>query len=313
MKAITYSKYGKSDVLEYKEVSLPILHDDEVRIKSYATSVNPVDWKIRSGILRFIPLYKLPITPGMDVAGEIDEVGAKVTGFQKGDRVFAFLSNRGGYAEMVTTKAEFVVQIPDSVTYEEAACVPLAGLTAIQSLRLGKIKKGDKVLINGAAGGVGFLAVQIAKDLGAEVTAVCRAVNFEFVAQANPDKLIDHEKVDFTKQNEKYDIVFDAVAKRSFGECLKIMKSKSTMISTMPNNKFLLYKIISFFLPKKLYFVLVKNSQDDMQYLSNLLLENKLITHIEHRYSLKEAAAAMDMNEFGRVKGKVIISTSQID
>jgi NADPH:quinone reductase-like Zn-dependent oxidoreductase len=306
-KAIIYRKYGKSDVLKLEDVTLSSLKQDEVRLKVHAAGVNPVDWKIRKGLLRWLPIYRLPIMPGMDVSGVVDEMGGKVKNLQKGDRVFGFVNTRGCYAEAVNAKSDFLIKIPNKMSFEEAAGLSLAGLTALQSLKLGKIKAGDKVLITGAAGGVGYFAVQMAISLGAEVTAVCRKQNFPLIEHLGCERLVDNETEDWTKLEDQFDIVFDAAAHHSFGQCMKIMKKRSTMISTMPTNKFLLFKPLSWLLGKKLYFIMIHSDRNDLQFMIDLYEKGKLHVNVEQVYPLEKAADAMDKSEFGRVRGKIVI------
>jgi NADPH:quinone reductase-like Zn-dependent oxidoreductase len=174
-------------------------------------------------------------------------------------------------------------------------------------LKLGKIKAGDKVLITGAAGGVGYFAVQMAISLGAEVTAVCRKQNFPLIEHLGCERLVDNETEDWTKLEDQFDIVFDAAAHHSFGQCMKIMKKRSTMISTMPTNKFLLFKPLSWLLGKKLYFIMIHSDRNDLQFMIDLYEKGKLHVNVEQVYPLEKAADAMDKSEFGRVRGKIVI------
>lgn len=306
-KAIIYRKYGKSDVLKLEEIRLPDLAKDEVRLSVHAAGVNPVDWKIRKGLLKWLPIYRLPIIPGMDVSGVVEEIGENVKNLKIGDRVFGFVKSRGCYAEAVNVKANYLMSIPETMSFEEAAALSLAGLTAIQSLKLGQIKTGDKVVITGAAGGVGYFAVQIAIAYGAKVTAVCRKQNFPLIEHLGCERLVDNETEEWTKLNDQFDIVFDAAAHNTFGECAKIMKKRSTMITTMPTNKFLLFKPLSLFLGKKLHFIMIHSDRRDLQFMIDLYENGKLHVNVEHVFPIEKAAEAMDKSEFGRVRGKIVI------
>lgn len=306
-KAIIYRKYGKSDVLKLEDISLPNLQKNEARIQIHAAGVNPVDWKIRKGLLRWLPIYRLPIIPGMDVAGIVQEVGKDVVNLKSGDRVFGFVNTRGCYAEAVNAKADFLMLIPEKMSFEEAAGLSLAGLTALQSLKLGKIKPGSKVLITGAAGGVGYIAVQLSIAMGAKVTAVCRKQNFHLIEHFGCERLVDNETEDWTKLNDQFDVILDAAAHHSFGQCRKIMKRSSTMITTMPTNKFILFKPLTWFMSKKLYFIMIHSDRSDLQFMIDLYEKGKLHINIEHVFPLEKAAEAMDKSEFGRVRGKIVL------
>lgn len=306
-KAIVYRRYGKSDVLNLEEITLSELTKDEVRLTVHAAGVNPVDWKIRKGLLKWLPIYRLPIQPGMDVSGVIKEVGEGVKNLKIGDRVFGFVNTRGCYAEEVNAKADYLMSIPEKMSFEEAAGLSLAGLTAIQSLKLGKIKAGDKVVITGAAGGVGYFAVQVALALGAKVTAVCRKQNFSLIEHLGCERLVDNETEDWTKLKDQFDIVFDAAAHNTFGQCRGIMKNRSTMITTMPTNKFILFKPLTWFIGKKLHFIMIQSDRNDLQFMIDLYEKGKLHVNVEHVFPLDKAAEAMDKSEFGRVRGKIVI------
>lgn len=307
MKAAIYRKYGKSEVIKIEELELPSPGKDEVRLKVHAAGVNPVDWKIRSGILRWLPIYRLPIIPGMDVSGEVVSVGSDVNDLKPGDHVFGFVNSRGCYAEYVNVMAEKLMMKPSSMPFEEAAGLSLAGLTALQSLDLGRIKEGDRVLVSGAAGGVGYFAVQIAVAKGAKVTAVCRKQNFPLVENLGCERLVDNETEEWTELGVKFDIVFDAVANKSLGQVLKSLKRGGTMITTMPTNGFLYWKPLSFLLGRRLFFIMIHSDRQDLQYLIDLYENQKLHVNVEHVFPLDKAAEAMDKSEYGRVRGKVII------
>ncbi|MFN5911255.1 MAG: NADP-dependent oxidoreductase [Bacteroidota bacterium] len=307
MKAAIYRKYGKSDVMRIEEIELAPPGKGEVQVRVHAAGVNPVDWKVRNGILRWLPLYRLPIVPGMDVSGIVESVGEGVISLKPGDQVFGFVNSRGCYAEYVNTAVEKLMTKPEKMSFEEAAGLSLAGLTALQSLKLGGIKKGDKVLITGASGGVGYFAVQMAVALGANVTAVCRQQNFPLIEGLACVRLVDNETEDWTALDEQFDIVFDTVANKSFAQAWKRMKKGATMITTMPNNGFLFYKPLSWFSGKKLCFIMIHSDRKDLQMMIDLYESGQLRVNVEHVFSLNEAAAAMDKSEFGRVRGKVVI------
>src|SRR5947208_4489223 len=220
MKAIVYRNYGSPDVLRLEEIEKPTAGDDEVLIKVRAAAVNPLDLLFRgtSYMVRMITGLRKPKDTrlGVDVAGQVEAVGRNVTQFKLGDAVFG--TCKGAFAEYVCASESAVVVKPDNVTFEQAASVPIAAITALQGLRLGglgdkgHIQPGQKVLINGASGGVGTFAVQLAKSFGADVTAVCSTRNVELVRSIGADRIIDYTREDFTRSGQHYDLIFDAVA-----------------------------------------------------------------------------------------------------
>ena len=228
MKAAIYTNYGPPDVVHVTDVEKPVPKDDEVLIKVRAASVNPLDWRLMKGEPRFLRLFfglRKPRRgrPGVDVAGEVEAVGRNVTQFKPGDEVFG--SCRAAFAEYVCTAAESKIAMkPDNVTFEQAASVNVAGLTALQGLRdKGKIQPGSKVLINGAAGGVGTFAVQIAKSFGADVTGVCSTRNVAMVKSIGANEVIDYTQHDFTTSDQRYDLILDCVGNHSFSACRRVL------------------------------------------------------------------------------------------
>ncbi|MCU0534041.1 MAG: NAD(P)-dependent alcohol dehydrogenase [Hydrococcus sp. Prado102] len=312
MKAVSINRYGSPDVLQYADVEKPSVTGDRLLIKVYASSINPVDWKIRQGMLQVITGYKFPIILGFDVAGEVVEVGANVTNFKTGDAVYAYLDPvpGGAYAEYAAVSERFVSLKPSNLSYEQAAVVPLAATTALQALRdTGEIKKGQKVLINGAAGGVGTFAVQIAKAYETDVTAVCSTKNVELVKGLGADRVIDYSQQDFTKDTEKYDIIFDVVGKRSFSECNNNLLDRGIYISLLPSPDVLLNGFLTFFIPgKKAKLFVAKASGKDLAYLKELIEANKIRPIIDRTYPLSQIADAHRYSEEGRTVGKIAIA-----
>src|ERR1700729_3283717 len=228
MKAIVYHDYGSPDVLQLEEIEKPVAADNEVLIKVRAASINPLDWHFMRGtpyIVRIVMTgLSKPKNPrlGVDVAGQVEAVGSKVTQFKAGDEVFG--TCRGAFAEYVCTSESNLVIKPNNVTFEQAACVPIAAFTALQGLRdKGQIQPGQKVLINGASGGVGTFAVQIAKSFGAEVTGVCSTRNMDMVRSIGADYVIDYTQEDFTKRGQAYDLIFDCVGNHSLSACRRVL------------------------------------------------------------------------------------------
>lgn len=314
MKAVIINQYGSAQVLQYADVERPQIKPDQLLVKVYATSVNPVDWKIRAGQLQLLTGYNFPLILGFDVSGEVVEVGAAVTQFKTGDLIYAHQDSvpGGAYAEYAAVSEKAACLKPNNMTHEQAAAVPLAALTALQALRdNGQIQRGHKVLINGASGGVGSFAVQIAKAMDAEVTAVCSTKNAELVKSLGADRIIDYKQQDFTKDTAKYDIVFDAVGKQSFSECQNILQPNGVYVSTLPNPDNVVQGVLTFFLPgKKAKLILVQSSGKDLAYLKELIEADKLRSLIERTYPLSEVAAAHSDSENGRVVGKLVIAVA---
>jgi NADPH:quinone reductase-like Zn-dependent oxidoreductase len=254
---------------------------------------------------------------GLDLSGEVVAIGDKVTRFKVGDLVYADSGTLpgGAYAEYAAVAEAAAAPKPTHMSHAEAAAVPVAGLTALQALRdLGHLQPGQHVLINGAAGGVGSFAIQIAKALGAEVTAVGSTKNFELLKALGANHLIDYSQQDFTQGAAQYDIVFDAVSKRSFGECKKVLKPKGIYIRTLPSPDVIVQGILTSLLPgqkAKLIFVQAKGS--DLAYLKDLVEQGKLRSLIDRTYSLSEIAAAHAQSETERSAGKLVITCEEVE
>lgn len=311
MKAVVMHQYGNATVLQLEEVAAPKLTPERVLIKVRATTVNPIDWKIRSGKFRLMPGNKLPLILGFDVCGEAIEVGSAVTRFQVGDRVYGTVGLPGGAnAEFTTAVADWLAIAPTNLTDEEAAAVPGSALTALQALRnVGQLQSGQSVLINGASGGVGSFAVQIGKVLGAEVTGVCSPRNLEMVASLGADAVIDYTQADFTQASSRYDLIFDAVGKRSFTECQAALKPNGTYITTLPNGKLIMQRIWTAIFPrKKVRFVVQTPSGEDLVYLKELLEAGKMRVIVDRVYPLSEIATAHQYSESGHAVGKIVIA-----
>jgi NADPH:quinone reductase-like Zn-dependent oxidoreductase len=248
---------------------------------------------------------------GLDLAGEVVEVGTKVTRFAIGDQVYGSVKLPGGaYAEFAALQENQAAVKPKNMSYEEAATLPVAALTALQALRdLGKIKTGQTVLVNGASGGVGIFAVQIAKVFGAEVTGVCSTKNLDLVKSLGADRIIDYTQQDFTQDTVQYDIIFDVVAKKSFADCRKVLKPNGIYVTTIPTPQNILPGILSTLIPgKKAKFVLAKPNPQDFAYLNELIEAGKIRTVIDRTYPLQELAAAHNYSESERAVGKIAIA-----
>jgi 2-desacetyl-2-hydroxyethyl bacteriochlorophyllide A dehydrogenase len=315
MKAIIINRYGSPDVLQYTDVEKPSIKGDQLLIKVYASSVNPIDWKIRQGMLKALTGNKFPMILGFDISGEVVEVGEKVANFQPGDAVYAFLDASpsglpgGAYAEYVAVAEKFVSLKPNNMTHEQAAAVPLAGTTALQALQeVGSLKKGQKVLINGASGGVGTFAVQIARAFDAEITAVCSTKNVDLVKSLGADKVIDYTQKDFTKDTEKYDIIFDVVSNRSFSECKNNLSAKGIYLTLLPSLDIFINGFLTSFSPgKKAKLFFSKARGKDLDQLKDLVESNQISSVIDRTYLLSEISAAHTYSEQGHAVGKIVI------
>jgi NADPH:quinone reductase-like Zn-dependent oxidoreductase len=327
MKAIVYYDYGSPDVLRCEEIAKASAGDNGVLIKVRAASVNPLDWKVMGGgpyiVRKILGLGKRKMKrPGVDVAGKVEAVGRNVTQFKPGDEVFG--TCRGAFAEYVSTsesasvlKSVFVLK-PDNVTFEQAASAPIAALTALQGLRdKGRIRAGQKVVINGAAGGVGTFAVQIAKSFGTEVTGVCSARNVEMVRSIGADRVIDYTQEDFTKSGQRYDLFLDCVGNRSLSACRRVLNPKGICIMAgAPNNvgvTGLLGRLIgalasSLFMSRKLVTFLARSNKKDLNIIRELMATGKVKPVIDRRYRLTEVSEALRYVKEGHARGKVIIT-----
>lgn len=315
MQAVVLEQYGGADNLRIESVSRPKITADQVLIRIHAASVNPIDWKIRQGMLKWIIPEQLPAVLGFDVAGEITEVGysAKQQGWNIGDQVMAFSDKTlgGGYAEYLAVDSKVIIAKPEHCSFEEAAGIPLAATTAWKALvKLGKLHAGDDVLINGASGGVGTFAVQIAKALGSKVTAVCSEDNHDLVRELGADETIDYHATPFTRIGRTFDIVFDAVSKSTFHECRRILKPEGHYIATLPSVESVGMSMISKFQKQSCHVVLARPDGDILKSLAALANEGKLRTVLDTVYPLNEVAAAHRKSEGGHVVGKIVLHVS---
>jgi NADPH:quinone reductase-like Zn-dependent oxidoreductase len=319
MKAVVYHEYGPADVLKCEDVPKPVPKENEVLIKVRAASINPLDWRLMKGQPRFVRvigrLLRMTGRMGVDVAGEVEAIGPNVKAFKPGDRVFG--SCRGAFADYACAAESKVAPIPDNVTFEQAASVNVAGLTALQGLRdKARIQRGEKVLINGAAGGVGTFAVQIAKTFGAEVTGVCSTRNVEMVKSIGAHAVVDYTKEDFTKLPKCYDVIFDCVGNKSQSECRRVMNPKGRLIIVGgPHDPKLvdllapLIKavVLSPFMSRKVIPFIAKASKEDLSFIGELIATGKLTPVIDRCYNLSEAADAVRYVEEGHARGKVLL------
>src|SRR2546427_5051119 len=322
MKAIVYHNYGPPDVLKLEEVEKPVPKDDEVLIKVSAASVNPVDrlYRGRPYLVRIkIGLSKPNDTRlGRDVSGVVEAVGTNVTQFKPGDEVFGTCS--GALAEYACASESAFVMKPNNVTFEQAASVPIAGLTALQGLRdKGQIQPGQRVLINGAAGGVGTFAVQIAKSFGADVTGVCSTRNLGMVRSIGADHVIDYTQEDFTKREQRYDLILDCVANHSLSAFRHVLNPKGNYIMVGAADaggrwmigllaRLIKAVVLSWFVSQKLVMVGAKVNKEDLTILHDLMHAGKVTPVIDRRYRLSEVPEAIRYLEEGHARGKVVIT-----
>jgi NADPH:quinone reductase-like Zn-dependent oxidoreductase len=314
MKAVVMDGYGGSDVLHVREVATPVAQPGEVLIRVRAAGVNPVDWKIRRGDIRpFVP-RRFPFIPGGDVAGEVEAVGEGAKRFRPGAAVFTLCgaARGGGYAEFVAVKEELLARKPEAWSFEEAAAVPIAGLTALQALRdLGGLGEGQSTLVNGASGGVGHLAVPIARALGARVVAAtCGPRNVDFVRSLGADPVLDYTRDDFTRRSDMYDVVFDAVATSSFPACRLVLKPAGTYIATLPSPSVLFWsaaQAVRFGPHQRARFVHVKASGVDLDYLARLADDGRLRPTLDRVLPLDQVREAHTASEGGHTRGKIVL------
>lgn len=326
MKAIVFTEYGSPDVLQFKDIEKPIPSEHEVLVKVHATSANPLDWHLMRGepfLARLENGLQKPKNTalGADFAGIVEAVGKNITEFQLGDAVFGevFQTGLGAFAEYVIVPKNALVLKPENISFETVAGVPIAALTALQGLRnKGQIQSGQKVLINGASGGVGTFAVQIAKALGTEVTGVCSTRNMEMVYSIGADHVIDYTEVDFTKNGQQYDLIFDAVGNRSVSDLERALKAKGICAIAGFTSLSLLFQHmikgawVSRFGNRKIGLMeTVSTNKDDLLFLAELIKVGKIIPVIDKCYLLEKTAEAIRYLETGRAKGKVIITVKQ--
>ena len=322
MKAIVQDRYGSPTVLELREIDKPVVKDDEVLVRVRAASANPADWHFMRGL----PYIMRPQSGlgkpknsvlGRDISGQVEAVGKDVTRFRPGDEVFANVET-GGFAEYTCVSEGLLVPKPANLTFEQAAAVPLAALTALQGLRdKGKVQPGQKVLIIGASGGVGTFAVQIAKALGVEVTGVCSTRNVEMVRSLGADHVIDYTQEDFTQSKQTYDLIFQLAGTRSPSDCRRALTPRGTLVLSSgesdgrwigPVDRIIKAVVLSPFVSQKLGSFLAKPSKDDLQFLKELIEAGKVKPVIDRTYPLSEAPDAIRYLEEGHARGKVVIT-----
>lgn len=318
MKAIVHNRYGSSEVLEYKEIDPPVLQDDDVLLRVVAASVNAGDlftmrgspWLAR--LSTGLPRPKDHVL-GWDAAGVVEAIGKNVTRFKPGDAVYC--ASSGTFADFARAKENVVALKPASLSFEQAAAVPTAGFTALKGLRdAGKVQPGQKVLINGASGGVGTFAVQIAKALGAEVTGVCSTRNVEMVRSLGADHVVDYTQEDFTRSGQRYDLILDNAASRSFGDLRRALTPQGIILPNSGHGG-MTYVIKSFalapFMRQQGSMFVAKSDSADMDALTELIEAGKIKPVIDRTYPLRDARQAFRYLEEEHARGKVVLTVAQ--
>src|SRR6267378_1822043 len=325
MKAIVYCDYGLAN-LKLAEIAKPTPTDDQLLVKVHAASINPYDWHFVEGTPKIMRAMGVGLRKpkdtrlGVDFAGTVETVGKNVTQFKAGDEVFG--GRDGAFAEYVCPRADRAVTLkPANISFEQAASINIAGITALQAVRdKGKVQPGQKVLINGASGGVGTFAVQIAKSMGADVTGVCSTRNLDMVRSLGADHVIDYTKEDFTKGDQRYDLILDNVANHSLSECRRVLN---------PDGKYVLIggggvnegrwlgpglthafkaMVLSKFVSQKMGMMLAELNQKDLTALADLMQSGKVTPVIDRTYKLSELPQAIRYLEQGHARGKVVVS-----
>lgn len=314
MKAATINSFGSPDVFKIVESEKPIPKEDQILIQVFATSINPIDWKQRKGNHKLILGSKFPIILGYDVCGEVVEIGSNVNKFKSGDTVYGVLDNKygGALAEFAIGSENCFAIKPESISNEEAAAYPMVSLTSLQALRdKAKLQYGQTVLINGASGGVGHIALQMAKLMGARVIAVASSSSKDFVNQFEPDVFVDYTQQDILTLDEKVDVVFDVASNLSFSKCKKILNPNGVYINLEYINtmkRMPLYKLQQLFSKgKKVKALLMKQNTDDLNIISKWIEDGKVKIHVDEVFNLKNITAAHDYAQKGHNKGKNVV------
>ncbi len=320
MKTAIYTAYGGPEVVQIADVPTPTPGDDEVLVRVRAVALNPLDWRIMRGspyvFRKMYGSFRAPrLRPGRDVAGDVEAVGKNVTRFKPGDAVFGFCN--GGLAEYACTPESRIVHKPRNVSYEQGACVPVAGMTALQALRdQGQLRAGQTVLINGAAGGVGTFAVQMAKAMGARVTAVCSERNANFLTSLGADRVVDYSRTDFTTASERYDLIIDNVGNHSLSEYRQVLAHNGRCVIVGAPKRLSMLRMLRYLVEPKLHsrlgsqtFVtfITKANDRDLPIIAAWMAEGKVTPAIDSIYPLSEAAAAIAHLEAGHACGKVLV------
>ena len=323
MKAAVYTAYGGPEVVQIADVPTPTPKDDEVLVRVRAVALNPLDWRVMRGspyiFRKMYGGFRGPsLRPGRDVAGDVEAVGKNVTRFKAGDAVFGFC--RGGLAEYACMPESRIVHKPPNVTYEQGACVPVAGITALQALRdHGQLRAGQSVLINGASGGVGTFAVQMVKAMGASVTAVCSERNANLLTSLGADRVVDYTRTDFTTASEMYDLIIDNVGNHSLSAYRRVLAHNGRCVIVGAPKRLSMLGLLRYLAEPKLrsragsqtFITFITKANDrDLPIIAAWMAEGKVMPAIDSIYPLREAAAAIAHLEAGHACGKVLVRTT---
>src|SRR6266545_4475438 len=320
LKSIVYHKSGSADVLKLEELEKPVPEDDQILIKVCAASVNPLDYHLlRHAFLRRIMSARSKVKiarAGRDLAGQVEAVGRKISQFKPGDEVFGACN--GSFAEYACARESALARKPTNVSVEQAAAVPVAALTALQGLRdKGQIQPGQKVLINGASGGVGTFAVQIAKVLGAEVTGVCSTRNVDLVRSIGADHVIDYTHDDFTRSDQRYDLMLDIAGSRPWSECRRVLNPQAILVIVGapkgnrligPLSHIVKVRLAALRSSQKVVFFIAKFNKPDLDALRELLEAGKVTPVVDRRYEFSQIADALRYLGGGHAQGKIVIT-----
>ena len=311
MRSIIYNKYGGPEVLEVADVEKPEPDANSILVRVKASSINPVDYKVRRGDMKILSGKKFPKNAGADFAGVIEKAGENVAGYRKGDEIYGFLNpmKGGAYSDYLIADPANVSLKPEKFSFEQAASMPIAALTALQALNyLGNVNEGTTVLINGATGGVGSFAVQLAKTLGAKVTGICSENNMKLCKDLGADEVFKYAEEELNKSGRKFDVFFDAAAKSTFSKSKKFINSRGIYITTIPGIGVIINRIFNF-LPfkKKSKFIMVKSSGIDLAILTGFAMTETLEPVIAKSFKLEDVADAQELAENGKFRGKIVV------
>jgi NADPH:quinone reductase-like Zn-dependent oxidoreductase len=320
LKAIVQDTYGAPDVLQLREVDRPVAHDDEVLVRVHAAAVNIGDWHLMRGVpyvMRIVTGLRRPRReiPGLDLAGQIEATGPGVQQLRPGDEVFGWCT--GAFAEYACTAESHLLPKPANLTFEQSAAVGDSAFTALAAVRdHGRVQPGHRVLINGASGGVGTFAVQIAKSFGANVTAVCSTRNLDLVRSIGADQVIDYTKEDFTQADERYDVMLDLVGSRSLAECRRALTPRGTYVVVGVKDlgrwfglaRQLRALVLSPFVRQRMRVFVAKHSQQDLAVLKRLVEAGKIAPVIDRCYTLSDVPRALQYQGEGHAQGKIVIA-----
>jgi NADPH:quinone reductase-like Zn-dependent oxidoreductase len=323
IKAIVQLRYGSPDVLQVRDVDMPVATEDEVLVRVYAVAVNIGDWHLLRGVpyvVRAVSGLRKPRReiPGLDIAGRVEAAGRNVTGFRPGDEVFGWC--QGAFAEYVCAAENNLLPKPANLTFEQSAAVGDSAFTALAAVRdQGKVQPGDRVLINGASGGVGTFAVQIAKSLGAHVTAVCSERNVDMVRSIGADEMIDYTKEDFTQTEPRYDVILDLVGNRSISECRRALTLRGTYVVVGVKDMGRWFGLgrqfkalaLSPFVRHRMRVFVVRHNREDLAVLKELAEAGKIAPVIDRRYAFGDVPEALRYQGEGHSRGKIVVTTSE--